>query len=1070
MDTQTISDIMFTGADYRRIADEIYCRELILSVLSKIGCWVSVKSVDEYSVNRYYYYNYDNRILVGDCTKDFFPDDCWWSFYGKYITVKTDRNVIREIFCNDKTNPMVDFESNLTRGRLQKGWISCEDGGVRLSDSYFGHYSDTDKGILKIPTIPMDNDAFRAELLCGSLRFDSADAELSKKLDEAYRTLSGTELFERLAALFEVKTDREAAEKKAKTEKYFLSGNRFTDFVDGILSCDERRADIERYDARCLEDVNLGHWELWQLPPDNEDFAVATLERPLVARDPAADIRSDGIVGIDFGTKSTIVSYQNGSDNTRLLRIGMGQLSKKAERRHYENPTVMEFIDIDSFLMRYNSSDGRPHTSIEDLTVSHKAANSLKNCEDSGFFYSFFYDIKQWCGDSGKYRQVKIVDQRDKERVLPPYLEIGEGEFDPVEIYAYYLGLFINNMRNGIYLDYMLSFPVAYSKAVRERLLKSFTVGLKKSLPESVVADKDIMSRFKVRQGVSEPAAYAICALKGYGFQPVDDEKVFYGIFDFGGGTTDFDFGVWRAAEDTREERRFDFVINHFGAGGDRYLGGENLLELLAFEVFKANRDKLLKSESSPVGYSFYKPPEEEEFAGSEVLISNSQEAKRNVKQLMEKLRPFWEGITSYSLSREESREDFRALSDSKDFWAECGDYLYKCCRCLYADETDTFYERWGKLNDTDTRSIIDKAVNSGMSVSSDGGQIALSPAGKRSERQIMRLVMVYLAENTPKPFTYENYLCLRDGGLWGEEETPTEEVCRYELDPSCKLLDEGFVSVELFDKRGALNTIRLDIINKAAGINLDLFGILEERIDMGVKNFMEALKATFAEGNVPDIDTVNIFLAGNSSKSPVLRRCFERRIKALGSDIADRTGKRLRYVLFPPLGTKEAVELQRRRGISVDESDILIPTGKTGVAYGLLDGRAGGPIKVVSEISAADEIKFRYYLGRGRRGKFFVVADRNKPYNEWFEFIDAGAEDFELYYSTLPEVSAQSTDLSKVYKKRLTIDKTSDTGSVYIRVIEPTVIEYAAANSIEDLKAGKYISAPQQVDLAVRG
>jgi hypothetical protein len=33
-------------------------------------------------------------------------------------------------------------------------------------------------------------------------------------------------------------------------------------------------------------------------------------------------------------------------------------------------------------------------------------------------------------------------------------------------------------------------------------------------------------------------------------------------------------------------ERRFDYVINHFGAGGDKYLGGENLLELLAFNIY----------------------------------------------------------------------------------------------------------------------------------------------------------------------------------------------------------------------------------------------------------------------------------------------------------------------------------------------------------------------------------------------------------------------------------------------------------------------------------------------------
>lgn len=107
---------------------------------------------------------------------------------------------------------------------------------------------------------------------------------------------------------------------------------------------------------------------------------------------------------------------------------------------------------------------------------------------------------------------------------------------------------------------------------------------------------------------------------------------------------------MWRCADDSkREERRYDYVINHFGSEGDRYLGGENLLELLAFEVFRANADLLggdkKGSSGDAVGFSFSKPQECDAFPGSEMLISDSQEAKRNTKQLMEVLRPFWEGI-----------------------------------------------------------------------------------------------------------------------------------------------------------------------------------------------------------------------------------------------------------------------------------------------------------------------------------------------------------------------------------------------------------------------------------------
>ena len=433
-------------------------------------------------------------------------------------------------------------------------------------------------------------------------------------------------------------------------------------YTEGLLACDKVRADLDVYEKKRLEDVNEGHWELWSdsEPVAKEGQVIATLEKPLVARNPAIDIHEDGLIGIDFGTKSTIVSKQDGREKTNLLRVGTGQLNKKAVSSHYENPTIMEFINLEKFISDYHTRCGRPETSIDDLRVSHTANTDLKSCTRSDDFYSFFYDIKQWCGDTE--RNIKIIDQKGVERVLPAFINLEEDAFNPLELYAYYLGLYINNMhKKEIYLDYILSFPVTYEKSVKEKILSSFTKGLKKSLPEPILKNEAIMSKFRVRQGVNEPAAYAITALQGYGFEPDEDENVLYAIFDFGGGTTDFDFGLWRCSDDSkREERRYDYVIEHFGSEGDKYLGGENLLELLAFEVFKANADLLGKKkkakkagadekaeEEGTSGFTFSKPKECDEFPGSETLISDSQEARRNTKQLMEALRPFWEGIVA---------------------------------------------------------------------------------------------------------------------------------------------------------------------------------------------------------------------------------------------------------------------------------------------------------------------------------------------------------------------------------------------------------------------------------------
>lgn len=732
-------------------------------------------------------------------------------------------------------------------------------------------------------------------------------------------------------------------------------------YTEGLLACDKVRADLDVYEKKRLEDVNEGHWELWSdsEPVAKEGQVIATLEKPLVARNPAIDIHEDGLIGIDFGTKSTIVSKQDGREKTNLLRVGTGQLNKKAVSSHYENPTIMEFINLEKFISDYHTRCGRPETSIDDLRVSHTANTDLKSCTRSDDFYSFFYDIKQWCGDTE--RNIKIIDQKGVERVLPAFVNLEEDAFNPLELYAYYLGLYINNMhKKEIYLDYILSFPVTYEKSVKEKILSSFTKGLKKSLPEPILKNEAIMSKFRVRQGVNEPAAYAITALQGYGFEPDEDENVLYAIFDFGGGTTDFDFGLWRCSDDSkREERRYDYVIEHFGSEGDKYLGGENLLELLAFEVFKANADLLGKKkkakksdadekaeEEGTSGFTFSKPKECDEFPGSETLISDSQEARRNTKQLMEALRPFWEGIVA----------------------------------------------------------IADKDAESG----SKSEEVAGEPDGESEGNQTI---------------VYEGYV--------------------FRNDVDCKFpINNGCITVDLFDKDGnrrAKQTLYIE--NPKENIHVNLIEILEKRIERGVSNFFTSIAKAFRnEAAVKsEVNEIQIFLAGNSSKSPILSKLFQ-------SYIQNEEGGKEYYHLFPPLGTKEAFAIQRERGIAVHEEDITAPTGKTGVAYGLIAGREGGKIKVISEVKADAQAKFRYNIGVEKRGKFKMVLDRTLvDYGQWVLLTDAGVEDFEIYYTSQPNAAKMAISETGIYKKRCRLPYVDEDADVYIRCVEdsPEELEY---------------------------
>lgn len=435
--------------------------------------------------------------------------------------------------------------------------------------------------------------------------------------------------------------------------------------IEYLVNCDLIRANLQPYDGKILKDINKGHWELYEPVDENaENVAILSEDDPFYARPPQMDVHG-GICAIDFGTKSTVVVLQKGTDE-RLMRVGQGDYTQALRKEDYENPTVIELRDYESFRQAYVKRKGRPFTKWEQARFSHEAASVLKDAEkdtsiDSSVFYSIFSELKQWAND--KDRRMKLKDRQGNVVDLNPYLELGEDDFDPIELYAYYLGLYINNMWNGICLEYMLSFPVTYEKAVQDKILESFEKGIKKSLPNAILEDKELMEEFQVRAGASEPAAYASCALGKLGLQPGAGEKTAYAVFDFGGGTTDFDFGV----ETVPENKRSKFLIEQFSSAGrgDPYLGGENLLHMLAYEVYKKNFDKMREQQ-----IPFVLPYGGKPFAGCDPLVTNTknatQEAYVNTKRMVEKLRPYWEGTAGEEFFQDNLKISLNSNKENK--------------------------------------------------------------------------------------------------------------------------------------------------------------------------------------------------------------------------------------------------------------------------------------------------------------------------------------------------------------------------------------------------------------------
>ncbi|GAA7457665.1 hypothetical protein Yangon222_10160 [Helicobacter pylori] len=415
-------------------------------------------------------------------------------------------------------------------------------------------------------------------------------------------------------------------------------------------------------------DLDGGYWDLWVPSSFKESvtFRFDNLpkdpngkEENFYARSSLKDLDKIGIVAIDFGTKSTTASYMDKNGNYCLLSIGGDVDTDGLEK--YENPTIVEFRNKEKFLKDYNALSHRPFTEHDDMEVAHEAQKNLSSAQGN-HLYRFFSKLKQWAGTDEKQNFKDLVGDFSLESFAQCT------DFNPIEIYAYYIGRCINNMHNGVFLKYFLSYPVKYEKHQAEKIRESFEKGLKKSLPRHVFDDEKTAKSFKVELRASEPCAYAISALKSYGFDKTAklDKPIYYGVFDFGGGTTDFNFGKWEKSSSPK----FAYKMTHFSSGGDKYLGGENLLEWLAFEAYAQNF-QTLKEKDIVIAKPNYDGINEQRFGS---FMQKSREARLNLQTIASKLHGFLENLDAHIIEAIEENKEFEIKDFTKDFKAQLFD------------------------------------------------------------------------------------------------------------------------------------------------------------------------------------------------------------------------------------------------------------------------------------------------------------------------------------------------------------------------------------------------------------
>ena len=218
----------------------------------------------------------------------------------------------------------------------------------------------------------------------------------------------------------------------------------------------------------------------------------------------------------------------------------------------------------------------------------------------------------------------------------------------------------------------------------------------------------------------------------------------------------------------------------------------------------------------------------------------------------------------------------------------------------------------------------------------------------------------------------------------------------------------------------------------------------IREKIDKGINNFFIKLEDAFKD---EDAKEINIFLAGNSCKHPFVNEIF--------AEYQEKMKDKIKLNLY---------DLKAIEGLKEKDSTKVMPTGKTGVAYGLIYSRKGGRIKVTNrdeKENMANEVNFKFYIGNNKRDLFNTVLSPNSKYQKYEYFGKVTSDTFEIYYTTLPEAQTGKMEIDKTNVKRISLNEDYDEDEeyrIYIKAVKPTKISYAIVKKEEDIDTKEFL------------
>lgn len=389
-------------------------------------------------------------------------------------------------------------------------------------------------------------------------------------------------------------------------------------------------------------------------------------------------------VSIDFGTSSSCVAVR-GDDGVELLTLSASE-DTNGSINIYENPTcVMIYrweeiyhqwkLENDEYplILRGNLDEYKLKQKSVQFDFGYSVKKHMREVDDQQL-NSILTEIKMIPRtlSEGLQESVRPLVVRNKKVVelVDSYEQQNEEKFDVIAFYGYILGKAINRVeKNKIYTKFQVTYPVKFSTEVREKVKKSLEYGLKRSIPKPLrnAIDSKKKPVFKVDMKYPEPVAYIGSVCGQYLQYDVQNyEAKLFGVFDFGGGTLDYSFGIFTKSED--DDSGSD--IHVLGVDGDPNVGGELLIKKLAYWLYTSNENM---SEFVNKQIPFEKPVGEVLPDGCpEELFNSTADAKSNVRKVCERFtRDIFQSNADYEEQENEiddgENEDISLMYPNKE-------------------------------------------------------------------------------------------------------------------------------------------------------------------------------------------------------------------------------------------------------------------------------------------------------------------------------------------------------------------------------------------------------------------